>query len=368
VLETIEAKLPLNIGMVLDWMGDKQINIKSKASDNFVEVAEKMCSDVISTNKSMADAFCQKQVMRRIAMSLASLHPGWTGQKSQDRDAIALLRNQMDDDFRGFFVDVGASEPMYNSNSYTMETQLGWHGLCIEGHLSALPVTSVALTQIHSGNPKFTERLQRERKCKVVQAVVDSEDDGSVQFNMMTRGIGGIVANDTETPPESSRLQLSMEGTKNVTTMPTVALCTILRKHKVPEWIDFLSLDVEGAEFRVMRTFCFKEFKFKTLTVSRPSEQLHSLLEENGYVHVSSSWSFCLPRHSERLKGLMYDVEFEKLHAAHGYARVPTETMYAHNSIVMGINRQAGTQPRPQQWVDGSDPLATDAPITELEL
>ena len=53
-----------------------------------------------------------------------------------------------------------------------------------------------------------------------------------------------------------------------------------------PKVIDYLSLDVEGAETYIMRDFPFDKYKFKCMSVERPKDELLALLENNGYKKV----------------------------------------------------------------------------------
>jgi hypothetical protein len=66
-----------------------------------------------------------------------------------------------------------------------------------------------------------------------------------------------------------------------------VSLAAVLRKHRAPEEIDYLSLDVEGFEYEIMRTFPFDEYRFGCLGIERPSRELHELLSNHGYHFVT---------------------------------------------------------------------------------
>jgi hypothetical protein len=66
----------------------------------------------------------------------------------------------------------------------------------------------------------------------------------------------------------------------------TVTLLEIFKKFKVPTEIDYLSLDVEGAEEFIMNEFPLKDHRIKILTIERPKENLRSYLESHGYVEI----------------------------------------------------------------------------------
>jgi hypothetical protein len=61
--------------------------------------------------------------------------------------------------------------------------------------------------------------------------------------------------------------------------------------------IDYLSLDVEGQEYNILRTFPFDKYKFRCITVEHnaphigPKQQMliRDLLENNGYKFVKGN-------------------------------------------------------------------------------
>jgi hypothetical protein len=53
-----------------------------------------------------------------------------------------------------------------------------------------------------------------------------------------------------------------------------------------PTEIDYLSIDIEGAEERVLAEFSFDQYRFKCMTIERPTNILRKVLEHNGYVLI----------------------------------------------------------------------------------
>jgi hypothetical protein len=66
----------------------------------------------------------------------------------------------------------------------------------------------------------------------------------------------------------------------------TAGLKTLLKRFHAPAMIDYLSLDVEGAETFIMKGFPFDEYKFKVLTVERPKDELQDILNSHGYTKI----------------------------------------------------------------------------------
>jgi hypothetical protein len=66
--------------------------------------------------------------------------------------------------------------------------------------------------------------------------------------------------------------------------MQTTSLQEILSSMSAPPVIDYLSIDVEGAELRILSGFPFHRFRFEAITVERPTRAVHRVLKEAGYV------------------------------------------------------------------------------------
>ena len=66
----------------------------------------------------------------------------------------------------------------------------------------------------------------------------------------------------------------------------TAPLVQLLEKFNVPKQIDYLGLDVEGAEHLIMKNFPFETYHIKIMTVERPSTELRRLLEAQGFVFL----------------------------------------------------------------------------------
>jgi hypothetical protein len=90
---------------------------------------------------------------------------------------------------------------------------------------------------------------------------------------------------------------------KNVSdaSLTTVKLPSVLAHFNAPKVIDFLSLDVEGAELLTMRGMegSWDEYIFLTILIERPQKDLHKLLVTHGYwfYMVLNSWGDVLYLH-----------------------------------------------------------------------
>lgn len=168
----------------------------------------------------------------------------------------------------GYFVDLAASDGVKINNTVLLEKQLNWSGVCIEP------------------NPAFFQRLQKNRGCHKVNSVVDSKNDLIVPFRVDNGEGGGIVAEDTDNNYKYRAAKLKQA---RILKLKTKTLEHILDAVGAPSVIDYLSLDVEGSETRIMRVFPFHRYTFLAMTIERPTPELNKLLFSHGYVFVKNS-------------------------------------------------------------------------------
>ena len=143
------------------------------------------------------------------------------------------------------------------SNSYILECRYDWNGILVE-----------AITESF-------EILKKNRKGICVNACLDS-DEGLVDF--VKQGTGsGILSSDTDNKTAKSY---------EVIKIKTKTLESLLKEQNAPHLIDYFSIDVEGAEERVLRNFNFNEYRFNCITIERPTKYIRKKFEENGYVLI----------------------------------------------------------------------------------
>jgi hypothetical protein len=188
-------------------------------------------------------------------------------QARQDELVVALLRQQPTQQggaARGyFFIDLAANDATLLSNTVALERSYNWTGLCIEP------------------NPLYWYNLTMQRTCQVIGAVVGGTQSSSrneaVYFRMEAGDHGGIAGDGFD---NGKRWQ------KNSQIMYTVPLLEIFQRNNVPKVIDYLSLDVEGAETFIMLGFPLNEYKIKIITAERLKGEIRRYLKEHGYEFV----------------------------------------------------------------------------------
>jgi FkbM family methyltransferase len=184
-------------------------------------------------------------------------------QKGQDR---WVIREVFQGQQGGYFVDVGASDGVRGSNTYTLERHFGWKGICAEANAATF------------------RRLTNNRRCHCVNSCIDG-DRRLVKF-VESGTVGGIVDDDVDNDP---RRRPQLATSNRIVWKEAITLADLLARYDAPRTIEFLSIDVEGAETRILRTFPFHQHTFLAMCVERPTPALNRLLFENGYLFIRKS-------------------------------------------------------------------------------
>ncbi len=175
----------------------------------------------------------------------------------------------------GFFLDSGAADGVSGSNTLVLETRFGWRGICVEPN-----------THLYSA-------LVRNRRCVCVNCCLYSEE-GEVDFLEDARLLGGILAEYHPALLQHARsrchIALNEAGQLRTVRKTTRTIRSVLRQARAPRIIDYWSLDTEGSELTLLRSFPFDEYAFRVLTVEHNrfpvKTQIRSFLESRGYEFV----------------------------------------------------------------------------------
>jgi FkbM family methyltransferase len=164
----------------------------------------------------------------------------------------------------GVFVDVGAYDGFTGSNTAFFEIFRGWSGLCIEP--DAAQFAALALS----------------RRVPSVQTCIGARN-GSDKFLSVSEGLtmmGGLVENYD---PAAMKMVTERSATQ-VMEVPVRRLDEILSEHAIAA-VDYLSLDTEGSELAILKSFDLSRFAVKALSVenNRNTPEIEDHLKANGY-------------------------------------------------------------------------------------
>jgi FkbM family methyltransferase len=171
-------------------------------------------------------------------------------QAGQDEWVVNFFKGKKN----GFFLDIGAHNGIHINNSYYLEKNLDWTGICIEA------------------NPIIFKELKINRNCNTLNCAVSNCVE---ELNFILDGLSGRISDNNQ-------------GIK----MMSNTIDNIIKENNVPKIIDYISLDVEGYETKVLSKFPFDEYEFILMTVEHNlylgdnsnKENIKSILLKNGYV------------------------------------------------------------------------------------
>ena len=170
----------------------------------------------------------------------------------------------------GFFVEFGACDGVFASNTYYLEKNLNWNGILCE------PI------------PSYSDSLQINRTCILDLRAVSNSSHLFLEFQ------------EAHLPNLSGLKNRRMDQTSNPEIaneyfVKSISLEDLLTEHNAPNRIDYISIDTEGSEFDVIRDFDFEKFVFSFISIEHNfsgSELLvENLLIHHGYLRILSALS-----------------------------------------------------------------------------
>lgn len=161
---------------------------------------------------------------------------------AQNREDV-LLDRAFARGIKGFYIDVGAHDPVVHSVTKHFYDQ-GWHGINIE------PV------------PEVFGRLAADRDRDVNLNVGISDEEGSLTLFESPPGTGL-----SSFSPEIARHHREAGWKLVERTVPVTTLAAVCEEHVGTTTIDFLSVDVEGFERHVLEGADFERFRPRIVLV-----------------------------------------------------------------------------------------------------
>jgi FkbM family methyltransferase len=186
--------------------------------------------------------------------------------KAQLRQDLFVL-SQLDFKQDGFFVEFGAANGRELSNSWLLEKKFGWTGILAE------PARIWHTT------------LAENRSCRIDHRCVWSRTGETLRFEETDMpelsSLAGFTDNDRHRDRRRTEASYSVE---------TVSLLDLLASHDAPPDIDYLSIDTEGSELRILESFDFSKHRFRVVTCEHNHGEnrakIADLLRRNGYRRV----------------------------------------------------------------------------------
>lgn len=169
----------------------------------------------------------------------------------------------------GVFVEAGALDGVLHSNTLFFERERGWTGLLIEPNPFA-----------------FAKLVENRSKCSHMSAAL-WKNYSDADFEVVEGGFYGWSGlKDGMLADGKTRIASIPHESKKSISVPTVPLTHALKD--MPYKIDYLSLDLEGAEYAVLKAHDWDSHEIEVMTIEdhHGDPLLRQLMTNKGYRYV----------------------------------------------------------------------------------
>lgn len=184
-------------------------------------------------------------------------------QLGQDLQVLKFYNNKRN----GFFIEIGANDGITLSNTYLLETQYEWNGICIE----PLPT-------------HFKKLCKARQNSLCVNKAIFNKSGEIVKFSVSNL-LSGITSHIDKYDFVKQEEQIDVE---------TITMDDLLDELNAPKFIEYMSLDTEGTEFEILKTIDYSKYIFGIIHlehnyVEPKRTMIREFLKSNGYVYVGEN-------------------------------------------------------------------------------
>ncbi len=171
---------------------------------------------------------------------------------------------------KGFFVEIGAFNGINGSNCFYFEKFMDWNGIAVEP------------------SPVQFEKLKINRKCICINKAISNQNDHK-EFVEVTNGYTQMSGILTDEYKKTLDIIMKDPRTKmNKLNIKTSTFNEIVGENKI---IDYLSIDVEGEEERILESIDFNYFNIKVISVENnypKKNNYNNLLKDKGFTYFDN--------------------------------------------------------------------------------
>ncbi len=212
------------------------------------------------------------------------------GQLKQDFLALQYLKFKKN----GYFVDIGANDGKTLSNTYMLERDYNWNGICVE------PLTIEY------------NKCKDIRKCICVNTCI-YDKNGEIEFSNIENEFN-MYSGIKE---DINHHKNVVDYHSSVVKMPCITFTKLLDDNNAPNIMDFLSLDTEGSELKILKSLDHKKYKFRYITLEHNYKEpnrtyIRNLLKVKGYFYMGQNkWDdiYSLENYHNNKKNITYSIK-----------------------------------------------------------
>ncbi|KAK7076642.1 hypothetical protein SK128_015311 [Halocaridina rubra] len=184
----------------------------------------------------------------------------------------------------GFFVEAGALDGEYLSNTLWLEQYVGWTGLLVEPDKESFRHLQNKHRKSWTSNTCLSNQPYPKETVHVSLHLKDNKDIMRVPWNFYANAHEYGV---TVKIPKPDFFSLTDESYTKVQCFPLSTFLMVLNVSVV----DFLSLDIQGGEKEILRNIPWDKIRIRTIVVEciekNIDESFVSFMESKGYVLVN---------------------------------------------------------------------------------
>lgn len=187
----------------------------------------------------------------------------------QDLFALSIFGK----DFAGYFVEFGATDGKSLSNTFLLEKDYGRRGLLAEP------------------GKVWQEKLLENRKCHISKLCIWNESQAFLNFSEASEPELSTIKNFQQLDRHKNRIS------KQTYLVQTIQLDDLLDQVSAPREIDFLSIDTEGSEFKILDSLDHNRHQYKIIVCEHnytsQRKLIFNLLTSKGYkrkLRIISAW------------------------------------------------------------------------------
>ena len=178
------------------------------------------------------------------------------------QDLFALFSNKYKRG--GTFLEFGAYDGITFSNTFLLEKLFNWSGILID------PI------------PKHFEQMKLNRNCLSIHAAITASKKEFVKI--------------LESPASNLSKPVSKRSITDKThKVPAFTLSEIIDKYFPAKSLDFLSIDVEGEDLKILASIDFSKYEINSICVEHNnrigSDEFLKYMEDSGYALVWNEYS-----------------------------------------------------------------------------
>jgi FkbM family methyltransferase len=163
----------------------------------------------------------------------------------------------------GYFVEIGALDGKIHSQSYFFEKILKWDGIIVEPH------------------PMWHNKILESRTCKLEISPISNKSENDVFICRQEPAFSSI---------KKDSLEFQNSPIVNEFEIRTLTLTDLLDKYNAPNVIDFISIDVEGSELKILEKF-FEDDKYSVNLINFEHynyDASKKLMSQTDYIEIKN--------------------------------------------------------------------------------